>query len=67
MMREMMKGHIDQTTTYAVHLLKKDYESTVKEFDKAFAHMSLMSEELSAGWITQFPAKFEVKKVAKKK
>jgi hypothetical protein len=65
-LRKMMKMHIDQTTAYSVDLLKEDYTSAVKKYDEANDHMKMMADELSAGIIKQFPAKFkEVKKTKK--
>lgn len=57
-MREMMKTHIDQTTAYAVDLLKGDYTAAVSKYDEANMHMKEMGEELSVGIIKQFPDKF---------
>jgi hypothetical protein len=57
-MRDMMKGHIDQTTTYAVHLLQKDYTNAIKVFDEANHHMAMMADMLSEGIAKQFPNKF---------
>lgn len=56
--RSMMKGHIDQTTAYAVDLLTGDYAKAVADYDKAFTHMMDMADALSAGIVAQFPAKF---------
>lgn len=60
-MREMMKKHIDQTTGYAVDLLKNDYAAAVLKFDEASDHMMEMSMELSAGIVKQFPDRFKKK------
>lgn len=60
-MREMMKKHIDQTTGYAVDLLKNDYAAAVLKYDEASDHMVEMSMELSAGIVKQFPDKFKKK------
>ena len=62
----MMKTHIDQTTAYAVDLLKNDYPSAVKNFDEAREHMSEMATVLSSGIIKQFPEKFKESKKATK-
>ena len=55
----MMKTHIDQTTAYAVDLLKDDYTNAVKKFDKARQHMVEMGTILASGIIKQYPSKFE--------
>jgi len=54
----MMKMHIDQTTTYAVDLLKGDYAKSIKDYDLAFAHMMDMANTLANGIVAQFPEKF---------
>jgi len=56
--REMMKGHIDQTTAYASSVLTGDYEGAIKTYDEAAAHMAEMADALSAGIVAQFPDKF---------
>ena len=55
----MMKTHIDQTTAYAVDLLKNDYANAVKKFDEARQHMVEMGTVLASGVIKQYPDKFE--------
>lgn len=57
-MEHMMKVHIDQTTGYAVDLLKKDYTSAISKYDEAFSHMLEMADMLSEGIAKQFPNKF---------
>lgn len=57
-MEEMMKTHIDQTTTYAVDLLSKDYTNAIQHYDEAFQHMMEMADELAKGIALQFPDKF---------
>jgi hypothetical protein len=53
----MMKTHIDQTTTYAVDLLKGNYAQAVTDYDAAFTHMMSMSDTLAQGIIAKFPDK----------
>ncbi len=65
-MREMMKTHIDQTTAYAVDLLKNNYEDAVKKYDEANNHMKIMSDELAMGIVKQFPDKFKKTNTKKK-
>ncbi|HYC27794.1 MAG TPA: hypothetical protein VEB42_03245 [Chitinophagaceae bacterium] len=57
-LRDEMKGHIDQTTTYAVHLLQQDYTKAVTDYETAFNHMMHLADELSEGIAKQFPEKF---------
>lgn len=62
----MMKMHIDQTTAYAVDLLKNDFTNAVKHFDEARQHMAEMGTVLASGIIKQFPEKFKEEKNKKK-
>lgn len=62
----MMKAHIDQTTAYAVDLLKNDFANAVKHFDEARQHMAEMGTVLASGIIKQFPEKFKEDKTKKK-
>lgn len=62
----MMKAHIDQTTAYAVDLLKNDYVNAILHFDEARQHMIEMGTILANGIIEQFPDRFEEKKSKKK-
>lgn len=55
---KMMKEHITTTTTYAVDLLKGDYVQAIKDYDKAYDHMMMMSDALTEGITAQFPDKF---------
>lgn len=57
-MEHMMEMHIDQTTTYAVDLLKKDYKNAISHYDEAYQHMMEMADELTMGISSQFPSKF---------
>lgn len=57
-LREEMKGHITQTTAYAVDLLQKDYPKAVTDYETAFTHMMHLADELSVGIANQFPDKF---------
>ncbi|MCC7401486.1 MAG: hypothetical protein IT214_08375 [Chitinophagaceae bacterium] len=57
-MRDMMKGHIDQTTTYSVDLLQGNYKKAVVDYGAAFDHMMMMADMLSEGIAKQFPNKF---------
>lgn len=57
-MRDMMKGHITQTTTYSVDLLQGNYTKAVEDFGVANEHMMMMADMLSEGIAKQFSEKF---------
>lgn len=57
-MEPMWKTHIDQTTRYSLDLLRGDYAKSIKDYDKAFDHMMMLSDLLSKGIIAQFPGSF---------
>ena len=57
-MREEMKGHITQTTAYAVDLLQQDYSKAITDYGTAFNHMMHLADHLSEGIAKQFPEKF---------
>lgn len=57
-MREMMSGHITQTTSYAVALLQKNYSKAVADYEVANHHMMMMADMLANGIAKQFPDKF---------
>lgn len=57
-MQHMMEMHIDQTTTYAVDLLNKDYNNAIAHYDEANQHMLDMADDLAKGIALQFPEKF---------
>lgn len=61
----MMKSHIDQTTAYAVDLLKNDYTTAIKNFEIARLHMVEMGTVLASGIIKQYPDKFKEDKKKK--
>lgn len=54
----MLRGHIDSTVVYATALLENDFAAAIVEFDRAYDHMMMLSEALSAGIIAQFPEQF---------
>ena len=57
-MRDMMKGHIDQTIVYATDELAGNYAHGIAVYDEAEAHMLMMADDLSRGIIAQFPGAF---------
>ena len=57
-MREEMKGHITQTTSYAVDLLQKDYAKAIVDYETAYNHMMHLADDLSQGIAKQYPGKF---------
>jgi hypothetical protein len=54
----MLRTHITQTTAYAVDLLKGDYASSIKNYDKAEQHMAMLADVLAKGIVAQFPDRF---------
>ena len=53
-----LKDHISQTTTYAVDLLKGNYQEAIKNFGTANDHMLMVADILSKGIVAQFPGRF---------
>lgn len=58
-MRDMMKGHIDQTIAYGSDELAGKYAHGIAVYDQAEAHMLMMADALSTGLIKAFPSKFQ--------
>lgn len=58
-MKPMMKMHIDQTTSYSVSLLQKNYDQAIKTYTEAHNHMLEMAEDLARGIAIQFPDQFK--------
>jgi hypothetical protein len=57
-MREMMKGHLDQTLSEAVNRLTGNYADDVRDYDEIHEHILMMADSLSQGIIEQFPRRF---------
>jgi hypothetical protein len=57
-MRRMMKGHLDQTLSEAVHRLTGKYDADVRDYDRIHRHILMMADTLSRGIIKQFPRRF---------
>jgi hypothetical protein len=52
-----LKMHIEQTTDYAVDLLKGDYPKAIEDYGHAFDHMMDLADVLTSGIAKQFPNK----------
>jgi hypothetical protein len=57
-MRRMMKLHLDQTLSEAVHRLGGDYQADVRDYEEIHHHILEMADRLSDGIIKQFPRRF---------
>ena len=57
-MREMMKGHLDQTLDEAAHRLQGDYEADIRDYERIHRHILMMADALSSGIMKQFPHRF---------
>jgi len=57
-MRRMMKAHLDQTISEAVHRLEGDYAADVRDYEAIHRHILMMADTLSDGIIKQFPRRF---------
>jgi hypothetical protein len=55
----MMHEHLDLTTTEAVAHLKGDWAADVAAYDKVHQQILHMADMLSAGIVSQYPAKFK--------
>ena len=58
-LKEMMRGHLDQTLAEATAQLTGDYEASVAEYDHIATHILSMADTLATGIIQQFPDQFE--------
>ena len=57
-LKDMMRGHLDQTLKEATAQLTGDYEASVAEYAHITTHILQMADALADGIITQFPDKF---------
>jgi hypothetical protein len=57
-MRADMRTHLDQTLTEAGHELDGQYAASVTDYEAVHAHILMMADQLSAGIVAQFPARF---------
>jgi hypothetical protein len=57
-LRDMMRGHLDQTLAEATAQLTGDYQASVAEYDHITTHILQMADTLADGIITQFPDRF---------
>jgi hypothetical protein len=58
-LKDMMRGHLDQTLREATAQLTGDYAASVAEYDHISTHILQMADTLAEGIITQFPDRFE--------
>ena len=57
-LEKAMFMHLDQTLSEASNELKGNYAASIKDYDRAMAHMLMVADTLSNGIVAQFPAKF---------
>jgi len=57
-LKDMMRGHLDQTLAEATAQLTGDFEASVAEYDHIATHILQMADTLADGIITQFPDRF---------
>jgi hypothetical protein len=57
-LKEMMRGHLDQTLKEATAQLTGDYAASVAEYDHIATHILTMADALTDGIVTQFPDRF---------
>jgi hypothetical protein len=54
-LKDMMRGHLDQTLAEATAQLTGDYPQSVAEYDHIVTHILEMADTLTDGIVTQFP------------
>jgi hypothetical protein len=57
-LKDMMRGHLDQTLNEATAQLTGKYAASVAEYDRIRTHIRQMADTLATGITTQFPDKF---------
>jgi hypothetical protein len=57
-LRQMMKGHLDQTLKEAVDRLQGNYQADIRDYDRVHRHILMMADALNSGIIKQFPRRF---------
>jgi hypothetical protein len=57
-LKEMMRGHLDQTLAEAVARLTGDWEGDIEEYDRIHEHILVMADTLADGIVEQFPRRF---------
>jgi hypothetical protein len=58
-MRQMMKGHLDQTLAEAAAELGGDYSGSVASYEEIHDHILMMADALSDGIMGDFPRRFD--------
>jgi hypothetical protein len=58
-LKDMMRGHLDQTLREATAQLKGDFAASVAEYDHIATHILQMADTLAEGIVTQFPDRFQ--------
>ncbi|MGH9222423.1 MAG: hypothetical protein ACRD2W_01155, partial [Acidimicrobiales bacterium] len=62
-LKEMMRGHLDQTLAEATAQLTGDYARSVAEYDHIVSHILDMADTLSAGIVSAFPDRFHTSEI----
>jgi hypothetical protein len=57
-MRSMMKAHLDETLKEAVDRLNGRFTADIRDYEAVHRHILEMADQLSAGIVAQFPARF---------
>ena len=58
-LKDMMRGHLDQTLKEATAQLTGDFAASVAEYDHIATHILQMADTLAEGIVTQFPDRFK--------
>ena len=57
-MRAMMKTHLDDTLSEAVHRLQGNYAADIRDYESIHDHILEMADHLTDGIVQQFPRRF---------